>query len=90
VASVVLDSQYSRRAWELAVFQRDRDGGAATVGRVKLRVPVDLTPLRGKDRISSQHAIAHALPPQSAGKESIAPQHITVDDFGNGVETHAS
>jgi len=28
VASVVLDSQYSRRAWELAVFRRDRDGGA--------------------------------------------------------------
>jgi hypothetical protein len=58
---------------------------------VTLPVTVDLTPLQEKDRISSKHATANALPPPSAGKkESIAPQFITVDDFGNRVETNAS
>jgi hypothetical protein len=59
---------------------------------MKLPVAVDLTPLQEKDRISSKHATANALPPPSAGKRKALPRNIfmTVDDFGNGVETNAS
>jgi hypothetical protein len=59
---------------------------------VKLPVTVDLTPLQENDSISSKHATAKALPPPSAGKRKALPSNIfiTVDDFGNWVETNAS
>jgi hypothetical protein len=58
---------------------------------VKLPVTVDLAQLQEKDRISSKtrdrKCIAATVGWQ---EESIAPQFITVDDFGNGIETNAS
>jgi hypothetical protein len=57
-----------------------------------LPVTVDLKPLQEKGSTSSKHAIANALPPPSAGKRKALPRNtfITVDDFGNQVETNAS